>query len=108
MDFRGFAPHYGRTVAMTCTATETTVAFPNAQGGGSSSILLTNIGTQTVFFRASVSSDATAATAGDVPIPAGGSRVLYFGYRDAPFTFHAIAPAGAGSILYVTPGMGGN
>lgn len=108
MDTRGIAPHYGRTIALTCSATEATFALPgNAGGSGNLQILLTNVGTQVVFFRFAAADNTTTTSSADVPVLPNSQRILTCGILTGPFTLRAIAPGGAGSILYITPGMGG-
>lgn len=95
-----FSARQGATKSITVTAVEATQVFPAPV---TSELLLTNVGTATVFVRIQATSDATAASAAaDMPIAAGATMCYRHGFSES-FTVRAIA-AGAGSTLYITPG----
>jgi hypothetical protein len=100
--FQPFSAHYGATSALTITAAQSTVVF--TPQSANPQILLTNVGTAVIFVRIQPTSDTTAASATDVPILPNTKLVLTRGTGEA-FTLRATA-AGAGSTLYVTPGIG--
>lgn len=87
-------PQASETQAVTGTAA--TVTFT----AGAQALLLTNVGTVTVFWRFG----STAATvAADTPLAAGDRMIVSV----APsVTQLSVIAGGAGSTLYVTPGSG--
>lgn len=100
--FQPFSPANGATRSITVSAASQALAFP--AGLDSPQLLLTNVGTLTTFVRLSPTTDTTAATTADMPIAPNASRVVTRATGDA-MTLRAIG-SGAGSILYVTPGIG--
>lgn len=100
--FSPFAPHYGATQALTITAAQSTIVYP--AGSNSFQLALTNVGSAVVFVRVQPTSDTTAATAADMPVLPNAQVIITKATGD-PVTLRATA-AGAGSTLYVTPGIG--
>lgn len=100
--FQPFSPHYGATQALTITAAQSTAVFtPQAL---SPQVLLTNVGTAVVFVRIQPTADAVDASAADTPVLPNSKLVLTRATGES-VTLRATA-AGAGSVLYVTPGIG--
>lgn len=100
--FQPFSPHYGVTQALTITTGQSTIVY--AAGTGSFQLALTNSGTAVVFVRVQPTSDTTAASAADMPILPN-TQIIITRLLGESVTLRATA-AGAGSTLYVTPGMG--
>ena len=99
MSHQIFKPTNQATVNGVVTASSTDIAI--TQSGANCAKLL-NVGTQTVFWKydATVAGAATVATS--TPIAAGES---YFIWLNPTVSALAVIAAGAGSTLYVTPGV---
>lgn len=101
-----FNPHYGATVAAATVAGAVNVNVPAA----AKNLLLVNVGSQLAFIRVKPSGVAADASAADMPLPAGGSRVITKdggnpGSSDGQ-TVVSVFAAAAGSTVYVCPGEG--
>lgn len=94
-----FCPAVQKTVNLAVTGTSQTLTV-GAVPAGRTALLLTNIGTKTVFWRYG-SSAATAAAS--VPIMANTSMIVDF--PEGETAISAIA-GDTGSTLYATPGIG--
>jgi len=96
----------GGTVSVAATAvTANSPAFDSQ----SKQVLVTNVGTQLAYVRLKFAGNTTAATGADVPILPNSKLLLTKagGAPDGGETLAAvIAPGGAGSTIYFTPGDG--
>lgn len=104
-----FLPQIGATQSIVVTGTSGSISLLNVAGTGQTmpDLLLTNVGTQTVFVRVIVYPYPTAAptveaTTADMPIIANSQLIIRKGVLQGVLA--AIA-SGAGSTLYVTPGQ---
>lgn len=101
-----FSPQYGQTQAAATIAGVVNVNVPP----GSKQLLLVNVGTVLAFIRVKPNGVATDATAADLPLPAGASRVISKdgGNTDAGTgqSIVSVFSSGAGSTVYVMPGEG--
>lgn len=100
-----FNPYYGRTTSVASSAGNGTLAVP----ADARCVLLTNVGTQLVFFKVRPQGSVANANNTDVPLPANTSRVIQ--KDSAPGSGSATAEVSisifgtaAGSTIYATPG----
>jgi hypothetical protein len=100
--FQPFSPANGATRNIVVSASSQALVFP--AGLDSPQLLLVNSGTLVTFVRLSPTSDTAAATTADMPLLPNTSRIVTRATGDA-MTLRAIG-SGAGSTLYVTPGIG--
>lgn len=100
-----FTPYYGRTTSVVSSAGNGTLAVPS----DARAVLLTNVGTQLVFFRMRSEDNVSNATVADVPLPANTQRVILkdsfpgSGPTNSEVTISIFGTA-AGSTIYATPG----
>ena len=94
-----FQPQYGATQTLAVTATSQAVTYP----AGNKTLVISNVGTQTVWVRSTPTGDTSAATTADMPILAGQQRGLTV---NMDYTRLAAIAAATGSTIYVTPGEG--
>lgn len=97
-----FNPVYGNTKALVGAAGEVVQAYTGSTNPPQ--LLLSNVGTVTCFVRVSDSTDATAASANDLPVLAS-TQVVVTANRFSAFNVRLAAGA-TGSTLYVTQGSG--
>lgn len=95
-----FCPAYGRTVAAATINGAVNVTVPT----DSRQILLVNVGTQLVFVRVKPQGVTADATAADMPLAAGASRVITKDPQSQGVV--SIAATAVGSTVYVCPGDG--
>lgn len=101
-----FAPAYGQTQAAATAAGAVNLTFTGIQ---TKQFLLVNVGTVLAFVRVKPSGNATDASATDMPLPAGGSRVISSDPSNPSSgvqTIVSVFSSGAGSTVYVCPGEG--
>lgn len=92
-----FQPTQQGTVNAAVTGTSGDITFVP---GSCNAVLLTNVGTQTVFWKYKT---AGAVASVDTPVLANSQTVFYLPNGT---NIIAVIAAGAGSTLYVTPGFG--
>lgn len=107
MQNQPFAPYYGKTQAAVSAAGATVVTGLPSEA---KQLLLQNVGTVLCFFKVNTAGDTTNATAADLPLAPGQSRVITkdggnCGVADGQ-TRASIFSTGAGSTVYITPGEG--
>lgn len=98
-----FTPQYGATVNAASLAGVANVTVPT----GARALLLTNVGNQLVFVRVKPNGSALDASALDMPLPANTQRAIL---KDSLIgsngeSIVSIFGTGAGSVIYVTPGI---
>lgn len=97
----------GKTVKVTANNTPTSVAGTlNCAASPSNNVLVTNNGTIVVFVRLSAEA-APTATAADVPIPAGQSRMLQNPVPNGVTGLAALSSTTTSADVYFTPGWEG-
>lgn len=107
MQNQPFAPYYGQTQAAASVVGATVITGLPAQA---KQLLIQNVGAVLCFFKMNTAGDTTNASAADLPIAPGQSRVITKdggnpGVADGQ-TRASIFSTGIGSTVYVTPGEG--
>ncbi len=107
MFMKPFSPYYGKGQNAVVAGAGAITGLPASSG----QLMLTNVGTQVLFVRATLGTDSTAATVADLPVLPNTQVILS---KDGSqndgatngWTRLAYYAVGAGSTLYVTPGEG--
>ena len=107
MFMQPFGPYYGKTQTAAVNGAGAFTGLP----ASSKQLVLTNVGTVVIYVRATIASDATAASAADMPVLPNSQITISKSGNDTDgspqgWTRLAYFSAGAGSSLSVTPGDG--
>jgi hypothetical protein len=95
-----FFPYYGQTQSIaTVSGAENSAALP----AESRQVLLANVGTALAFIRYKPDGVTADATAADMPLPAGSTRIIS---KDRRAGIISVFAAATGSTIYVCPGEG--